>query len=57
MSEVPGGTAAISAHRGGREAARPGTLEAYRHALAAGAEYAESDVRRTLEVALRAYVS
>ena len=49
MSEVPGGTAAISAHRGGREAARPGTLEAYRHALAAGAEYAEFDVRRTLD--------
>jgi glycerophosphoryl diester phosphodiesterase len=43
---VPGGVA-ISAHRGGREAARPGIWEAYRHALVAGAEYVEFDVRRT----------
>jgi glycerophosphoryl diester phosphodiesterase len=38
---------AISAHRGGREAAPGGTLEAYRSALAAGAEYIEFDVRQT----------
>jgi glycerophosphoryl diester phosphodiesterase len=38
---------AISAHRGGGESAREGTCEAYRSALAAGAEYAEFDVRRT----------
>ncbi len=37
----------ISAHRGGSEAARPATYEAYRDALASGAEYAELDVRKT----------
>jgi glycerophosphoryl diester phosphodiesterase len=40
---------AISAHRGGGENARAGTYEAYRSALAAGAEYAEFDVRRTAD--------
>ena len=38
---------AISAHRGGVELAAGGSLAAYRSALAAGAEYAEFDVRRT----------
>jgi glycerophosphoryl diester phosphodiesterase len=38
---------AISAHRGGGESAPEGTYEAYRSALAAGAEYVEFDVRRT----------
>jgi glycerophosphoryl diester phosphodiesterase len=43
---------AISAHRGGAEFARSGTYEAYRAALAAGADYVEFDVRRTLDGAL-----
>lgn len=38
---------AVSAHRGGGEQAPGGTYEAYRHAVAAGAEYVEFDVRRT----------
>ncbi len=37
----------ISAHRGGSEAARPATYEAYQDALASGAEYAEFDIRKT----------
>ena len=37
---------AISAHRGGSETAPAGTTEAYRSSLAAGADYAEFDVRR-----------
>jgi glycerophosphoryl diester phosphodiesterase len=37
---------AISAHRGGSEIAPAGTTEAYRSSLAAGADYAEFDVRR-----------
>jgi glycerophosphoryl diester phosphodiesterase len=40
---------AISAHRGGGEFAPPGTYEAYRAALAAGADYVELDVRRTAD--------
>jgi glycerophosphoryl diester phosphodiesterase len=40
---------AISAHRGGAEFAAEGTYEAYRAALAAGADYVEFDVRRTLD--------
>ncbi len=40
---------AISAHRGGAEFAPPGTYEAYRAAVAAGADYVEFDVRRTLD--------
>ncbi len=40
---------AISAHRGGAEFAPPGTYEAYRSALAAGANYVELDVRRTAD--------
>lgn len=40
-------TVAVSAHRGGGEAAPPGTWEAYEHALALGADYVELDVRRT----------
>jgi glycerophosphoryl diester phosphodiesterase len=40
---------AISAHRGGSEYAPDGTYEAYRGALAAGAEYLEFDVRRTAD--------
>jgi glycerophosphoryl diester phosphodiesterase len=46
---------AISAHRGGSEFARPGTYEAYRGALAAGADYVEFDVRRTLDGTLVDY--
>lgn len=42
MSRPP----AISAHRGGSEAARAGTYEAYDQALAAGADYIEVDARR-----------
>jgi glycerophosphoryl diester phosphodiesterase len=37
----------ISAHQGGTEYARPATYEAYTHALASGAEFAELDIRRT----------
>jgi glycerophosphoryl diester phosphodiesterase len=40
---------AISAHRGGSEHAPEGTYEAYRSALAIGAEYVEFDIRRTLD--------
>jgi glycerophosphoryl diester phosphodiesterase len=40
---------AISAHRGGAEFAPSGTYEAYRAALAAGADDVEFDVRRTLD--------
>jgi glycerophosphoryl diester phosphodiesterase len=47
--------AAISAHRGGSESADPGTYEAYKHALASGAEYAEFDIRRTADRVLVAY--
>jgi glycerophosphoryl diester phosphodiesterase len=36
----------ISAHSGGGERARPGSLAAYRAAVSSGAEYAEFDVRR-----------
>jgi glycerophosphoryl diester phosphodiesterase len=43
---------AISAHRGGAEFAPAGTYEAYRAALAAGADYVEFDVRRTRDGAL-----
>jgi glycerophosphoryl diester phosphodiesterase len=42
-------TAAISAHRGGREYAPEGTYEAYRSAVETGAEYVEFDVRRTAD--------
>ncbi len=38
--------AMISAHSGGAERARPGSLAAYRAVVSAGAEYAEFDVRR-----------
>jgi glycerophosphoryl diester phosphodiesterase len=41
--------AAISAHRGGREAAPEGTYDAYRHAVRTGAEYIEFDVRTTAD--------
>jgi glycerophosphoryl diester phosphodiesterase len=40
---------AISAHRGGSEHAAPGTYGAYQAALAAGADYVELDVRRTVD--------
>lgn len=46
---------AISAHRGGVELAAGGSIEAYRGALAAGAEYAEFDVRRTCDGTLVAF--
>jgi glycerophosphoryl diester phosphodiesterase len=39
---------AISAHRGGSEHAPEGTYEAYRTALATGAEYVEFDIRPPL---------
>ncbi len=47
--------AAISAHRGGGETAPAGTYEAYRNALASGAEYIEFDVRRTADGQLVSY--
>jgi glycerophosphoryl diester phosphodiesterase len=40
-------TPRISAHRGGSEAAPGETYEAYRHALAVGADFIELDIRRT----------
>ena len=43
---------AISAHRGGSEHGPEGRYEAYRSALAAGAEYVELDIRRTADGAL-----
>ena len=52
MNGPIGGLPAISAHRGGSDYARGGTYEAYRGALAAGAEYVEFDVRRTSDGAL-----
>jgi glycerophosphoryl diester phosphodiesterase len=52
MSEALRRVPAISAHRGGGEYARRGTYEAFRGALAAGAEYVEFDVRRTSDGAL-----
>ena len=48
-------TAAISAHRGGCEAAPAGTYDAYRHAVGVGAEYVEFDVRRTADGELVVY--
>lgn len=55
MSQAARAAPAISAHRGGGEAARSGTYEAYRSALEAGAEYVEFDVRRTLDGTLVAF--
>src|SRR5262249_25365268 len=48
---LPGGAVvtAISAHRGGSERGPEGTYEAYRSALATGAEYVEFDIRRTAD--------
>jgi glycerophosphoryl diester phosphodiesterase len=43
---------AISAHRGGCEHGPEGTFEAYRSALATGAEYVEFDIRRTADGSL-----
>lgn len=40
---------AVSAHRGGGEHGPEGTYEAYRNALATGAEYVEFDIRRTAD--------
>ena len=48
-------TAAVSAHRGGGEAARSGTYDAYRHAVEIGAEYVEFDVRTTADGELVVY--
>ena len=45
----------ISAHRGGAEIARAGTMTAYRGALAQGADYLEFDVRSTADGTLVAY--
>ena len=55
MSEAARSAPAISAHRGGGETEPSGTYEAYRSALAAGAEYVEFDVRRTLDGTLVAF--
>ena len=55
ISEVARSAPAISAHRGGGETGPSGTYEAYRSALAAGAEYVEFDVRRTLDGTLVAF--
>jgi glycerophosphoryl diester phosphodiesterase len=55
MSKVAQPAPAISAHRGGGETEPSGTYEAYRSALAAGAEYVEFDVRRTLDGTLVAF--
>ncbi len=48
MSPVPAAprTVLISAHSGGGERARPGSLAAYQAVVSSGAEYAEFDVRR-----------
>jgi glycerophosphoryl diester phosphodiesterase len=46
---------AISAHRGGSESAPPGTYDAYRSALAIGADMLEFDVRRTADGQLVAF--
>jgi glycerophosphoryl diester phosphodiesterase len=46
---------AISAHRGGSEGAPPGTYDAYRTALAIGADWLEFDVRRTADDQLIAF--
>jgi glycerophosphoryl diester phosphodiesterase len=46
---------AISAHRGGSESAPPGTYDAYRSALAIGADWLEFDVRRTADGGLVAF--
>jgi glycerophosphoryl diester phosphodiesterase len=46
---------AISAHRGGSEVAPAGTYDAYRSALAGGAEFVEFDVRRTADDNLVAF--
>src|SRR3569833_2755508 len=40
-------TVAVSAHTGGSEAAPPAAWKAYETALTTGAEYVESDIRRT----------
>jgi glycerophosphoryl diester phosphodiesterase len=42
----PGPSVLISAHAGGAERARPGSLAAYEAVVSSGAEYAELDVRR-----------
>lgn len=55
MTPAGGVAPAISAHRGGVELAAGGSLAAYRGALAAGAEYAEFDVRRTADGTLVAF--
>jgi len=46
---------AVSAHRGGSESAPAGTYDAYRDALAAGADFVEFDVRRTADGELVAF--
>jgi glycerophosphoryl diester phosphodiesterase len=44
----------VSAHSGGAERARPGSLAAYQALMSAGAEYAEFDVRRARDGTLLA---
>ncbi|GAA0652826.1 hypothetical protein GCM10009535_34020 [Streptomyces thermocarboxydovorans] len=45
----PSSGPAVSAHQGGSERTAPATREAYEDAVAAGADYAELDVRRTAD--------
>jgi glycerophosphoryl diester phosphodiesterase len=45
----------VCAHRGGAEVANPGTLEAYRDSIEAGADYVEFDVCRTRDGELIAF--
>lgn len=52
MTEAPAGrplVPAISAHRGGRERAPSGTIDAYAYAIEIGADFAELDVRLTAD--------
>jgi glycerophosphoryl diester phosphodiesterase len=49
MDEATARGPAVSAHRGGSEHGPGGTHDAYRGAVAAGAEYVEFDVRRTAD--------
>jgi glycerophosphoryl diester phosphodiesterase len=55
MYRNPGRRPAISAHRGGSEHGPGGTYEAYRNALAIGADYVEFDVRQTRDGILVAW--
>lgn len=45
----------VSAHRGGSEIAEPATYDAYNSAIKSGAEYAEFDIRKTLDNVMVVY--